>query len=65
MRHYGRESAATGVRSATVYTENGETIGRIRGFDENGLYVTSRDGIEGMSVEHVRSGQQFGEAELV
>ncbi|NUB90004.1 hypothetical protein HTZ84_17995 [Haloterrigena sp. SYSU A558-1] len=49
----------------TVYTEDGETIGRIRGFDEDGLYVTLRDGIEGMSVEHVRSGQQFGEAELM
>ncbi|SEQ80995.1 DUF7130 family rubredoxin-like protein [Natrinema salaciae] len=48
-----------------VYTADGTEIGRIRGVDENGLYVTLRDGIEGMSVEHVRSGQAFGEAELM
>ncbi|SEW25455.1 DUF7130 family rubredoxin-like protein [Natrinema salifodinae] len=49
----------------TVYTEDGTEIGRIRGIDENGLYITLRDGIEGLSVEHVRSGQKFGEAELM
>ncbi len=49
----------------TVYTEDGTKIGRVRGVDENGLYITLRDGIEGMSVEHVRSGQAFGEAELM
>ncbi|PCR92033.1 DUF7130 family rubredoxin-like protein [Natrinema ejinorense] len=48
-----------------VYTKDGTKIGRIRGVDEHGLYITLRDGIEGMSVEHVRSGQTFGEAELM
>ncbi|MFC6719628.1 rubredoxin-like domain-containing protein [Natrialbaceae archaeon GCM10025810] len=48
-----------------VYDENGEKIGRIRGFDEEGFFVTLRDGIEGMSVHHVRSGKNFGEAELM
>ena len=48
-----------------VYTEEGERIGRIRGFDEEGFYVTLRDGLEGMSVEHVRSGKNFGEAHLM
>ncbi|WP_265109509.1 DUF7130 family rubredoxin-like protein [Halosolutus halophilus] len=48
-----------------VYTEDGARIGRIRGFDEEGFYVTLRDGIQGMSVEHVRSGHEFGEAELM
>ncbi len=49
----------------TVYAEDGTEIGQVRGIDENGLYITLRDGIEGMSVEHVRSGQAFGEAELL
>lgn len=48
-----------------VYTEDGERIGRIRGFDEDGFYVTRREGLEGMSVEHVRSGHEFGEAHLM
>ncbi|QLK24632.1 hypothetical protein HYG81_10915 [Natrinema zhouii] len=49
----------------TVYTEDGTEIGRVRGVDENGVYITLREGIEGLSVEHVRSGQKFGEAELM
>ncbi|MBZ6495119.1 DUF7130 family rubredoxin-like protein [Natrinema longum] len=48
-----------------VDTEDGTKIGRIRGVDEHGLSITLRDGIEGMSIEHVRSGQAFGEAELM
>jgi len=48
-----------------VYTEDGTQVGRIRGFDEDGFYVTLRDGLEGMSVEHVRSGHEFGEAHLM
>ncbi|QFU82095.1 DUF7130 family rubredoxin-like protein [Natronorubrum aibiense] len=48
-----------------VYTENGDKIGRIRGFDEEGFYITLREGLEGMSVEHVRSGHEFGEAHLM
>ncbi|NKE34628.1 hypothetical protein GWG54_02115 [Natronococcus sp. JC468] len=48
-----------------IYTEAGTPVGRIRGFDEEGFYVTMREGLEGMSVEHVRSGQAFGEAELM
>ncbi|MFC4540907.1 hypothetical protein ACFO5R_03060 [Halosolutus amylolyticus] len=48
-----------------VYTEDGSRIGRIRGFDEEGFYVTLRAGMGGLSVEHVRSGHEFGEAELM
>ncbi|ELY46326.1 DUF7130 family rubredoxin-like protein [Natronorubrum sulfidifaciens] len=48
-----------------VYTENGDKIGQIRGFDEEGFYITLRDGFEGMSIEHVRSGHEFGEAHLM
>jgi hypothetical protein len=48
-----------------LYTEDGQQVGSIRGFDEDGFYVTVRDGIEALSVEHVRSGHEFGEAELM
>ena len=54
----------TRVRNAGLY-RRGDRIGRIRGFDEEGFYVTLRDGLEGMSVEHVRSGKNFGEAHLM
>lgn len=48
-----------------IYDEDGEELGTIRGFDGAGFYVTMREGIEAMSVEHVRSGHEFGEAELM
>ena len=48
-----------------VYDDEGERLGEIRGFDEGGFYVTMRDGYEALSVEHARSGQGFGEAELM
>lgn len=48
-----------------IYTEDGTQVGRVRGFDEDGFYVTAREGLEAMSVEHVRSGKEFGEAELM
>lgn len=50
---------------ATVYTDDGEALGTVRGFDEDGFYVTTREGIESLSVEHERSGHEFGEAELM
>ena len=49
----------------TVYDEEGTPLGEIRGFDSAGFYVTMREGYEAMSVEHVRSGKEFGEAELM
>jgi hypothetical protein len=48
----------------TVYAEDGSELGSIRGFDEDGFYVTVRDGVAAMSVEHERAGHEFGEAEL-
>ncbi|OIB55581.1 DUF7130 family rubredoxin-like protein [Natrialba sp. SSL1] len=50
---------------SAVYTKDGEKVGHIRGFDEDGFYVTIRDGMEGLSIEHVRSGHEFGEAHLM
>lgn len=49
----------------TVYDEAGRALGTVRGFDEHGFFVTTRDGIESMSVAHERSGHELGEAELV
>ncbi|MFB6075308.1 MAG: rubredoxin-like domain-containing protein [Haloarculaceae archaeon] len=47
-----------------VYDDDGNRLGTVRGFDEDGFYVTLRDGIEGLSSEHVRAGAP-GEAELM
>jgi ABC-type ATPase with predicted acetyltransferase domain len=49
----------------TVYTEDGRELGHVRGFDEDGFFVTTREGIAALSVEHERSGHEFGEAELM
>jgi len=49
----------------TVYDDQGRALGTVRGFDEDGFYVTTRDGIESLSVQHERSGHEWGEAELV
>lgn len=48
----------------TVYDADGNVLGTVRGFDEDGLFVTTRDGIEAMSIEHERAGHTFGQAEL-
>ncbi|MFC6768907.1 DUF7130 family rubredoxin-like protein [Natrinema soli] len=65
----GDEEALEEVRELdfgqTVYDEDGNEIGRIRGFERSGFFVTTREGAEAMSVEHARSGQSFGEAELM
>lgn len=49
----------------TLYTEDGEPVGKIRGVEEGGVFVSIRDGAESFSIEHARSGQAFGEAELM
>lgn len=49
----------------TLYTADGRPVGTVRGIDEDGVFVTVREGAEALSVEHARSGHEFGEAELV
>jgi rubrerythrin len=49
----------------TVYDEDGEEIGTIRGFERGGFFVTTREGVEALSVEHARAGHEFGEGELM
>ena len=48
-----------------IFDGEGNRLGKVRGFDEGGFYVTMREGYEAMSVEHARSGGEFGEAELM
>ena len=48
-----------------LYTEDGSPVGTIRGMESGGLFVSLREGAESLSVEHARSGQAFGEAELM
>lgn len=50
---------------STVYTDDGRALGTVRGFDDDGFYVTTEEGIESLSVEHERAGHEFGEAELM
>jgi hypothetical protein len=49
----------------TLYTDDGHAVGTVRGLEDGGLYLTVRDGVESLSVEHARSGHAFGEAELM
>jgi rubrerythrin len=49
----------------TLYEESGKPVGQIRGIEEGGVFVTTREGVEAMSIQHTRSGHSFGEAELM
>ena len=48
-----------------VFDREGNHLGTIRGFNEDGLFVTTREGIEALSIEHERAGHEFGQAELM
>lgn len=56
------ESVALGEE---VYNNQGEYLGRVRGYEEGGFFVTTREGMERLSIEHARSGHDFGEAHLM
>jgi len=49
----------------TLFTDDGTAVGEVRGIEQGGLFVSLRDGSEALSIEHARSGQSFGEAELM
>jgi rubrerythrin len=49
----------------TLYTDDGDPVGEVRGIEEAGLFVSVREGVEALSIEHARSGQSFGKAELM
>lgn len=48
-----------------LYDESGRSVGVVRGMEAGGVFLTTRDGVESMSIQHVRSGHAFGEAELM
>ena len=56
------ESIALGEN---VYNEDGELLGTVRGYETGGFFVSTRDGMEELSIEHARSGHDFGEAHLM
>ena len=58
-----REAAIT-VGQA-VFDDDGRRLGTVRGFDEDGFFVTTREGIAAMSIEHEHPSHAFGEAELM
>ncbi|MFB6077853.1 MAG: rubredoxin-like domain-containing protein [Halarchaeum sp.] len=47
-----------------VYNEDGEKVGTVRGFDEDGFFVTNREGAAAFTVEHEHTPHDLGEAEL-
>jgi len=49
----------------TLYDDAGRPVGSVRGMEAGGVFLTTRDGVEAFSVEHVRSGHSFGQAELM
>lgn len=55
---------AVGLGDA-VFDAEGNELGTVRGFDQDGLFVTTREGFEGLSVGHERAGHELGEAELL
>lgn len=48
-----------------LYTEGGVAVGKVRGYEAGGYFVSTRDGVERLSIEHARSGHDFGEAHLM
>jgi hypothetical protein len=48
-----------------VYDAEGTEIGTIRGWDEDGFFVTTREGYAALSVEHEHPVPAHGEAELM
>jgi len=49
----------------TLYDDDGNPVGTVRGMEQGGVFLTTREGYEGLSVEHARSGHSWGEAELM
>ena len=60
------EQQATAVAPGEkVYNAEGELLGSVRGHEEGGFFVSTRAGMEMLSIEHARSGHDFGEAHLM
>ncbi|WP_436928623.1 DUF7130 family rubredoxin-like protein [Halosimplex halobium] len=48
----------------TVFDDEGNRLGTIRGFDEHGFYVTTEEGIASLG-QHLSTTADSGEAELM
>lgn len=48
-----------------VYDEDGNSLGRIRGVEAGGFFVSIREGYASFTSEHAHAGGRFGEAELM
>lgn len=48
----------------SVYDAEGNELGRVRGVDEHGFYVTTSEGVVALSVEH-EADSMGGEKELI
>jgi hypothetical protein len=59
-----RESPTVSI-GTELYTENGRAVGTVRGFTDDGFVVSTREGIDSLSIEHERAGHEYGEAELM
>lgn len=49
----------------TVYDDEGNELGTVRGITEDGIFVTNRTGMAALSVEHEHTPHTVGEAELI
>lgn len=58
------EDADVGL-GAAVYDDEGRKLGTVRGIDEDGFFVTFREGMAELAKEHEASSSAFGEAELM
>lgn len=47
-----------------IYDDDGNELGRVRGVDEHGFYVTTAEGVAALSVEH-DAGTMGGKKELM
>lgn len=48
-----------------VFDDDGTELGTVRGITDDGFFVSTREGIEALSVVHERSAPDVGEAELM
>jgi hypothetical protein len=48
-----------------VYDEDGEELGSVRGITDDGFVISTREGIQALSIEHERAGHEYGEGELM
>ena len=59
------ESHTTVDVGTPVFDEDGVELGTVRGIVDDGFLVSTREGIEALSVAHEHSPPEVGEAELL